>query len=238
LPRRSILARPDVFHDHLQQVIVANIDQLLVVAAWREPHIWLELIDRYLIAAQRFGLQPIICVNKIDLAEDEASCRTTLQPYLDVGCQVIFTSALTGQGVDRLRAALRNHASVLVGLSGVGKSSLLSAFQPGLQLRTGEVSERGGQGQHVTTQVTLYRLEMGGFVADAPGIREFGLSGLRQTELAHFYPEINALAAKCRFSNCAHLQEPGCEVRVAAQQGRLSAVRYQNYQKIYHSLPA
>ena len=237
LPRRSILARPDVFHDHLQQVIVANIDQLLIVAAWREPHIWLELIDRYLIAAERFSLRPIICVNKIDLAEDATSCRTTLQPYLDLGCQVIFTSALTSQGVDRLRTALHRHTSVLVGLSGVGKSSLLSAVQPGLQLRTGEVSEHGGQGQHVTTQVTLYRLEMGGFVADAPGIREFGLSGLRQAELARFYPEINALSAKCRFSNCAHIHEPGCEVQVAAQQGRLSAARYHNYQKIYHSLP-
>lgn len=238
LPRRSILARPDVFYDHLQQVIVANIDQLLIVAAWREPHIWLELIDRYLIAAERFGLRPIICVNKIDLAEDAASCRTTLQPYLDLGCHVIFTSALTGQGLDRLRTALLGHTSVLVGLSGVGKSSLLSAVQPGLQLRTGEVSEHGGQGQHVTTQVTLYRLEMGGFVADAPGIREFGLSGLRQGELARFYPEINALSGNCRFSNCTHLHEPGCAVQVAAQQGRLSAARYHNYLKIYHSLPA
>jgi ribosome biogenesis GTPase len=238
LPRRSMLARPDVFYAHLQQVIVANIDQLLIVAAWREPHIWLELIDRYLIAAERFGLQPIICVNKMDLAEDVASCRTTLQPYVDLRYRVIFTSALNGQGVNKLRKALCGHTSVLVGLSGVGKSSLLSAVQPGLELRTGTVSEHGGQGQHVTTQVTLHRLDLDGFVADAPGIREFGLSGLRQGELARFYPEISALSGECHFGNCTHIHEPGCAVQAAVQRRRLSAARYHNYQKIYHSLPA
>lgn len=237
LPRRSMLARPDVLREHLQQVIVANVDQLLIIASWREPHIWLELIDRYLIAAQRYELQPIICVNKIDLAQDVASCRTTLQAYFDLGYPVIFTSAVTGDGVGQLRATLSQHMSVLVGLSGVGKSSLLAAVQPGLRLRTGEVSEHSGQGQHVTTQVTLHRLTGGGFVADAPGIREFGMSGLRRGELARFYPEISPLAGGCRFGDCTHIHEPDCAVKAALQQGHISAARYQNYQKIYDSLP-
>jgi ribosome biogenesis GTPase len=237
LPRRTVLARPDVFYSHLQQIIVANVAQLLIVTSWRDPSIWLELIDRYLIAAERYGLLPIVCVNKIDLAEEIATCRTTLQPYLELGYRVIFTSALTGKGVGKLRKLLRGQRTVLAGLSGVGKSSLLAAVQPGLQLRTSEVSEQSGQGQHTTTQVTLHRLEEGGFVVDAPGIREFGLSGLRRAELARFYPEIAVLAGECRFADCAHIHEPGCAVQAAVEQGYLAAIRYHNYSNIYHTLP-
>ncbi len=237
LPRRSVLARPDVFYPHLQQVIVANADQLLIVASWREPAIWLELIDRYLITAERYRLSPLICVNKTDLAEDVAVCRQTMRPYLDLGYRVIFTSALNGDGIGELRQALCGQTTVLAGLSGVGKSSLLMAVQPGLQLRTGAVSQVHHEGRHVTSQVHLLKLAMGGFVVDTPGIREFGLSGLCRGELASFYPEIVAAARECRFSDCAHLQEAGCAVQVAVQQGRVAATRYHSYQKIYQTLP-
>jgi len=236
LPRRSALTRPDVFYGHLQQVIVANADQLLVVAAWNQPPIWLELIDRYLIAAERRNLRPIICINKIDLAESEAVCRAALRPYLDLGYRALFTSALTGAGVDELRDALRGQTTALAGVSGVGKSSLLIAAQPGLRLRTAEVGEYRREGRHTTSQVTLLRLEMGGFVVDTPGIREFGLSGLRQNELARFYPEIAAVADRCRFGDCSHLHEPGCAVIEAVRQGRVSQARYHNYRKIYSDL--
>ena len=237
LPRRSVLARPDVFYHHLKQVIVANADQLLIVASWRDPIFWPELTDRYLIAAKRSNLSPIICVNKIDLAEDVANCQSALRPYLHLGYRVLFTSALTGEGVSALREVLRGRMTVLAGLSGVGKSSLLSAVQPGLQLRSGEVSDRSGEGQHVTTQVNLFRLDIGGFVIDTPGIREFGLSGLRRAELARFYPEMTAVQGGCRFSDCSHLHEPGCAVQAALQQGLVSATRYHNYRKIYAELP-
>ncbi len=238
LPRRSVLARPDVFYGHLKQVIAANADQLLIVASWRDPIFWPELTDRYLIAAERNNLSPIICVNKIDLAEDVADCQSALRPYLNLGYQVLFTSALTGNGVSELRDALRGRMTVLAGLSGVGKSSLLSAVQPGLQLRSGEVSERSGEGQHVTTQVSLFRLDVGGFVVDTPGIREFGLSGLRRAELARFYPEMTAVQGGCRFSDCSHLHEPGCAVQAAVRQGSVSATRYHSYRKIYECLPS
>jgi ribosome biogenesis GTPase len=237
LPRRSVLARPDVFYHHLKQVIVANADQLLIVASWRDPIFWPELTDRYLIAAERNNLSPIICLNKIDLAEDVADCHSALRPYLHLGYRVLFTSALTSEGVSGLREVLRGRMTVLAGLSGVGKSSLLSAVQPGLQLRTGEVSDRSGEGQHITTQVNLFRLDIGGFVVDTPGIREFGLSGLRRAELARFYPEMAAVGGDCRFSDCSHLHEPGCAVQAAVQQGLVSATRYHSYRKIYADLP-
>jgi len=226
-----------VFYHHLKQVIVANADQLLIVASWRDPIFWPELTDRYLIAAERNNLSPILCVNKIDLAEDVAGCYSALRPYLHLGYRVLFTSALTGEGVDALREVLRRRMTVLAGLSGVGKSSLLSTVQPGLQLRSGEVSERSGEGQHITTQVSLFRLDIGGFVVDTPGIREFGLSGLRRAELARFYPEITAVERNCRFSDCSHLHEPGCAVQAAVRQGLVSATRYHNYRKIYADLP-
>ncbi|MBN1581847.1 MAG: ribosome small subunit-dependent GTPase A [Anaerolineae bacterium] len=236
LPRKSVLARPDVFYSHLQQVIVANADQLLVVASWRDPVLWMELVDRYLIAAERHNLSPLICVNKIDLARDVAECRTKIGPYLDLGYPVLFTSATDGRGIEELRAVLKDRTTVLAGPSGVGKSSLLTAVQSDLQLRTGIVSDYG-EGRHTTTQVNLIELEMGGFVVDTPGIREFGLSGLSKSELVRFYPEIAALQARCRFGDCSHSHEPGCAVKDAVQKNRISQDRYHSYRVIYDGLP-
>ncbi len=236
LPRRSVLARPDVGAGHLQQVLVANAEQLLVVASWREPAVWFELVDRYLIAAQRGGLEPILCLNKIDLAVDRAVCFEALRPYRELGCGLVIASAHSGEGVDELRRLLRGRMTVLAGLSGVGKSSLLAAVEPELRLRTAEVSERRHEGRHTTTQATLWRLPMGGAVVDTPGIREFGLAGLTRGELARFFAEMAEPARRCRFANCAHAQEPGCAVRQAAEAGEIAKTRYESYVKIYASL--
>lgn len=239
LPRRTILARPDVFRSHLRQIIVANAEQLLIVAAWRNPPLWPELVDRYLIAAERYKLTPIICLNKIDLAEAEGSlaeCQAIFQIYRSLGYLVILTSARTGLGVNTLRQTLQGRITALAGLSGVGKSSLLAAVQPGRQLRIGAVNESSGEGRHTTTQVTLLPLANGGYVADTPGIREFGLSGLSRHELIQFYPELLAHAHRCRFANCSHRHEPDCGVKAALQAGTVALLRYDNYQKIYESL--
>jgi ribosome biogenesis GTPase len=216
----------------LQQVIVANADQLFIVAAWAQPPVWLELIDRYLIAAERYRLLPFICINKVDLAADAAICREALQPYAALGYRVLFASALTGAGVEAVGDLLRGKMTVLAGLSGVGKSSLLAAIQPGLQLRTASVSGHSHEGRHTTTQVNLLPLEMGGYVVDTPGIREFGVSGVSRAELIRYYPEMAEVASGCRFGDCSHLREPGCAVIEAVRQGRVSAARYHNYQKI------
>ena len=237
-PRRSVLARPHGFRPHLRQVIVANADQVLIVASWREPAIWFELVDRYLVTAARDGLTAIICVNKVDLVEDYAACEAALRPYQALGVDVILTSAQEGIGIDTLRAVLSNRVTVLAGLSGVGKSSLLAAAQPGLQLRTGDVSSRKHEGRHTTTQATLVRLQGGGAVIDTPGIREFGLSGLPRHELAQFFPEVAALASQCHYNNCAHLKEQDCAVLEAVAQGTIAASRYHSYEAIYQALPA
>jgi ribosome biogenesis GTPase len=237
LPRRSALARPDPFYTHLRQVIVANVDQLLVVASWRNPAFWPELVDRYLIGAARNGLTPVICVNKVDLADDPAEPQTVLRAYCDAGYTVLLTSAASGLGVEGLRRLLQGQTTALAGLSGVGKSSLLSAVEPGLNLRVGEVSDRKHEGRHTTTQVSLHRLAAGGFVVDTPGIREFGLAGLRKRDLAGFYPELAALKGRCQFEDCSHTREPGCAVKLAVREGRLAAMRYDSYRKILADLP-
>ena len=236
LPRRSALARPDPDNIYKQQVIVANVDQLLIVAAWRNPAFWPELVDRYLIGALRNNLAPVVVINKVDLAEDRWDLDGVAQAYQLAGCRVILTSATSDRGIDELRAALRGRTTALTGLSGVGKSSLLSAAEPGLNLKVGEVSDRRHEGRHTTTQVSLHPLAGGGFVADTPGMREYGLAGLTQAELAAFYPEFAEPAKRCEFANCAHTREPWCGVKAAMRAGRLSRMRLESYWKIREDL--
>ncbi len=237
LPRRSVIARSDLQKPHLQQILVANVDQLLIVSSWKEPVIWFELIDRYLITTQRNALKAIICVNKIDLAVDRAQIDQAFQPYRALGCTIIYTSVLYNEGIETLREYLQSRTSVVSGLSGVGKSSLLAAVQPNLDIRIGDISEAHGEGKHTTTRAKMFKLEQGGFIVDTPGIRTFGLADLYRDELYEFYPDVTEAALRCRFKNCTHEQEPGCAIRASIEEGSLSVQRYHSYQKIWESLP-
>jgi len=237
LPRDKILARPDVFYNHLRQIVVANADQVLIVASWRQPHLWAELIDRYLIASEINDLTGLICINKIDLVEDQAEFKAAIHPYLQLGIQLILTSARDGTGIHQLREVLRDHTTVLTGLSGVGKSSLLNAVHTGLQLRTKQVSSRWSQGRHTTSLSSLLPLDFGGYVIDTPGIREFGLVGVHRSDLAYHFPEMARLANRCQFTDCTHLDEPACAIRRAVATNAISENRYHSYQKIYATLP-
>jgi ribosome biogenesis GTPase len=231
-PRRTRLSRPDVFYPHLQQVIVANADQLLIVCSLRDPAVWFELIDRYLVAAVHGRLEPIICLNKVDLAHDEKEPSQSMAPYVAIGYEVIYTSVVTSQGLDQLSEVLRGRGTVLAGLSGVGKSSLLNGVQPGLQLRTGQVSNRHHEGRHTTVQASQIPLASGGYVVDTPGSREFGLWGVSPDEIASYFPELSARAADCRYARCSHLHEPDCAVIDAVHRGEIFASRYESYVKI------
>lgn len=238
--RKTTLARPDPFLAPRQQVVAANVDQLLIVSSWRDPDLWLELIDRYLIAAGLSEILPIVCVNKADLIEDLPAYEAEIAPHRGMwrrmGARALLTSATTGAGVDELRDVLAGKLTVVVGLSGTGKSSLMTAVQPGLDIRVGRVSDVHRQGRHTTTQSTLYPLDVGGYVADTPGIREFGIAGLTLGELPMYFPEIDALAADCRFSNCAHLEEPDCAVRAAERAGTVASSRIASYRAIFDEL--
>lgn len=244
LPRRSVLARPyspdqgKVLED-LEQIVVANVDRLLIVASWREPYLWPALIDRYLITAQRNQIETVICINKIDLIEDQAEFESTVAPYQALGHRMILTSTVSGAGIAELRNLVGAGISVLAGLSGVGKSSLLTAVQPDLDLRVGQVSQQGlftGQGRHTTTQSSLWKLAGGGVVIDTPGVRTFGIAGIAPSQLANWYPEMVDLIGKCRFADCMHLNEPECAIQAAVAEGSISEIRYKNYLQIVEEL--
>ncbi len=237
LPRRSVLARPDPLHAHLQRLIAANIDVVIHVVSVKAPPLRPRLIDRFLIAVQRGGAQPVVCVNKIDLldAVQRAEELDRLAVYSDLGVPVIACSTRTGEGLDELRTAVEGRTSALAGHSGVGKSSILNALDQRLQLVTRDL-RRHGSGRHTTTRSTLYDFGGGTYLIDTPGIREFGLWDLDRQSLRDYFPEFEATAEFCRFTNCTHVHEPDCEVKRRVEEGELSRPRYDTYGRLYEDL--
>ncbi len=214
-----------------EQVLVANPDQVVFVFSIRQPRPSLRKLDRFLVVAEMNELPALICVNKIDLEEGNEA-QEQFQIYEQIGYPVITTSAKTGEGLDALREALRGKLSVLAGSSGVGKSSLLNAMQPGLGLRVREVSEATEKGVHTTRHAELFELEQGGYVADTPGIRALALFDIEPQELDAYFREIAPLVADCQFSDCTHRHEPRCAVRKAVADGRVSQQRYESYLRL------
>ena len=230
LPRETQFGRTRM--DGWRQVIVANLEMLLIIFAARHPTLKLRMLDRFLVTAEASDVEPVICINKMDLAKLE-NVQRELKLYEELGYKVVYTSIMTGLGVDALREVMQDKISAIVGSSGVGKSSLLNALQPGLQLRTGEVDDRIHKGRHTTTEVMLMPLAFGGFVADTPGIRTLGLLEIDDEQgLDIHFPEMRPYIPECKFAACTHQHEPVCAVKQAVETGDINPLRYESYLRI------
>lgn len=214
-----------------KQVLVANVDQVLIVASAAAPQLKPSLIDRYLISAQLGGINPVICVNKADLV-DPAELQPVIGLYSQLGYEVVMTSARLGLGIARLRQLLSQRETALTGQSGVGKSSLINAVEPTLNLRTLEVSTDTGKGRHTTTNANLLELSFGGWVVDTPGIRQLELWDVIPDEVEGYFVEFRPFVMGCKFPDCTHTHEAGCRVKWAVIRGMISHTRYESYCKI------
>jgi ribosome biogenesis GTPase len=214
-----------------QHVLVANVDQLVIVMSAAEPRLKPNLIDRMLVTAEKGGIRPIICINKIDLVEP-ADLMPIAGVYAQLGYDVLLVSAKDNIGISRLRDRLAGAASVVSGQSGVGKSSLLNAVEPNLGLRVQTVSEETQKGRHTTTTAVLIPLSFGGYVVDTPGIRQFQLWDVIPEEVAGFFRDLRPYVSRCRFPDCTHTHEDDCAVKDAVADGWIDTRRYESYVQI------
>lgn len=214
------------------KILVANVDQVVIVVAAARPEPNPRMLDRMLVLAEMNDLASVIVVNKLDLVDVEHA-RATFRDYVTAGYEVLFTSAKQNIAIDQLRALVCGRESVVTGASGVGKSSMLNLLEPGIALRTAEISDAVVKGRHTTVAARLIPLTCGGFIVDTPGIREVGLFELDRDNLDDCFPEFRALTRHCRFNPCSHTHEPSCAVRAAAESNRISPARYQSYQDLY-----
>jgi ribosome biogenesis GTPase / thiamine phosphate phosphatase len=224
-PRHGLLTRGSRGREH---VLVANVDQVVIVVSLVEPELKPHLIDRYLVSAEQGGITPIICLNKADLV-DPVPYQPLVGAYSQLGILTLLTSALTGLGIDQLKERLPWRETVFAGQSGVGKSSLLNAIQPGLALRVREVSEANQKGRHTTTTAELWRLDGGGWVVDTPGIRQFQLWDILPEEVEGFFPEFRPFVPLCAYPDCGHTHEDRCAIKQAVARRLISGRRYTSY---------
>ncbi|MEI8365211.1 MAG: ribosome small subunit-dependent GTPase A [Parachlamydiaceae bacterium] len=245
-PRRTVLSRADNLSRRKEQLIAANIDQVIITASVVSPELKPSLIDRYIIATQKGGMEPIIVVNKIDLLTapdqdpivqeaDKEMFEELMKAYKAVHIPVIPVSVQTGEGMDALRQAMKGKSSVFSGQSGVGKSSLINTIT-GKSLRIGDMVGKTNKGSHTTTTAQLIPLDSGGWCIDTPGIKSFGVWNLDKDEVKCYFPEISAYGHKCHFPDCSHHHETGCAVIEAVERGDISWLRYESYLMLKQSV--
>jgi ribosome biogenesis GTPase len=230
-PRRNYIIRKSTNLSRQSHIIASNLDRAFIIATIDFPEIKLPFLDRILVTCEVYNVPVTIVLNKVDLYRE--SHKEMLEAFHEIyegaGYTVIEVSALTGEGVDELRDACKDHVSLFSGVSGVGKSSLIKALDPSLDPRVGEISEAHVQGKHTTTFYEMYSLASGGFIVDTPGLRGFGLVDLKKEEIALYFPEMHKASEGCRFAPCTHTHEPGCAVKEAVENGEISYERYSSY---------
>jgi len=238
LPRRNYVVRQSPRKKHQLHFLASNIDQALLIVTIREPLLKLGFIDRFLLMTEPYSIPVIIVCNKADMyaAEDLETFATLQKIYARIGYTLMKVSALTGQGIDELKGLLKNKTTLVSGQSGVGKSTLINAIEPGLGLKTEEISGFSGKGQHTTTFAEMFPLAEGGSIIDTPGIKTLAFTHLEVMDVTHNFKEFFALSDQCRFANCTHRNEPGCAIKPAVTSGDISPVRYQHYLQILEEI--
>lgn len=224
-PRKGTICRTSRGRQH---IIVANVDQLIIVTSAGQPNLKPNLIDRFILTAEKTSIQPLICINKIDLV-DPADLQPLIGVYGQMGYDVVLTSVTNGIGIDALRDAVAGKESVVAGQSGVGKSSLLNVIEPGLELRVNHVSQDNEKGRHTTTAAKILPLQQGGYIVDTPGIRQFQLWDVSPEEVEGYFRDLRPFIHGCRYPNCTHTHELDCAVKDAVADGKLDARRYESY---------
>ena len=231
LPRRNYVIRRASNLSKESHIIAANVDQALLMASLRSPETPTEFVDRFLVTCEAYKVPVTILLSKLDLQDAEAVAEFRAV-YEGAGYRVLEVSVREGRGVEEVRELLAGRTTLVSGNSGVGKSTLIQATDPSLDIRTGEISESHHKGRHTTTFSTMYPLAGGGAVIDTPGIKGFGLIDIDEAELWHYFPEMMRVAPACRFYNCTHTHEPGCAVTEAVKAGEIAWPRYESYLKI------
>ncbi|MBW6496770.1 MAG: ribosome small subunit-dependent GTPase A [Bacteroidales bacterium] len=229
--RRNYIIRKATNLSKQTHIIAANMDQAMVIATLAEPRTSTGFIDRFLVTCEAYSIPAVIVFNKSDLYDEESQeyIEQLTRMYRDVGYQTLIVSATQRQNLEAFEAMLRGKTTLLAGHSGVGKSTLINAIEPSLNLKVQTISQAHLKGRHTTTFAEMFQLSGGGFIIDTPGIKEFGLVDFEPWDLSHYFPEMRALFNQCRFDNCTHHNEPGCKVKEALEKGQISILRYSNY---------
>lgn len=235
-PRRNYIIRKSINLSKQAQIIAANLDQALLIVTLASPRTSLGFIDRFLVTAEAYDIPASLIFNKLDLFSDEGLeiLADYKAIYENIGYPCYEVSALKETNIEQVAEIIKNKVTLFSGHSGVGKSSLINALLPDLKLRTTEISEWHDKGMHTTTFAEMFELPWGGYIIDTPGIRELGVIDIEKQELSHFFPEMRALMNQCRFNSCRHINEPGCAVIKAVEDGRIDLSRYESYLSIYH----